>query len=93
MNRKTTTLCVLAAWAMATLVLPTPSYPSNAFSGFAKALVCLKSRFSAEKVFYDLRSFGKMVVNSATCTKRANSLSRLEHVEWVDLWKKVERSV
>ena len=31
MNRKTTTLCVMAAWAIATLVLPTPSYSTTAF--------------------------------------------------------------
>ena len=58
--------------------------PSNAFSGFAEAFVCLKSRFSAAKVSYDLSSFDKMVVNSITCTKRANSRSRLEHVECVN---------
>ena len=72
MNRETTTLCVMAVLAMATLALPTPSYPSNAFSGFAEVLVCLKSRSSAAKVFYDLRSdlcsFDKMVVNSTTAT-------------------------
>ena len=93
MNRETTTLCVLAAWAMATLVLPTPSYPSNAFSGFAEAFVCPKSRFSAVTIFHDLSSFDKMVVNSIACTKHAKSFCRVEHVEWVDLWKKVERSV
>ena len=81
MNRETTTLCVMATWAMATLALPAPSYPSNAFSGFAEVLVCLKSRSSAEKVFYDLRSFGKMVVNSTTCTNRAKSLSCVERVD------------
>ena len=54
---------------------PTPSYPSNAFSGFAEVLVCLKSRFSAATIFYDLRSFDKMVVNSTTCTKRAKGLA------------------
>ena len=32
----------------------------------------------------DLCSVDKMVVNSATCTKRAKSFSRVEHVEWVD---------
>ena len=69
MNRKTTTLCVLAAWAMATLVLPTPSYPSNAFSGFAEVFVCPKSRFLTAKHFYDLRSLDKMVLNSTTYTK------------------------
>ena len=74
MNRITTTLCVMAVLAMATLALPAPSYPSNAFSGFAEVLVCLKSRSSAEKVFYDLRSFGKMVVNSTTATARQSML-------------------
>ena len=69
MNRETTTLCVMAVLAMATLALPTPSYPSNAFSGFAKALVCLKSRFPAAKVFYELRSFDKMVMNSTVDCK------------------------
>ncbi len=63
---------------------PTPSYPSNVFSGFAEAFVCPKSRFSAAKVSCDLSSFDKMVVNSVTCTKRANSRSRLEHVECVN---------
>ena len=77
MNRKTTTLCVMAVLAMATLALPTPSYPGNAFSGFAVAFVCPKSRFSAAKVSYDLSSFDKMVVNSMTCTKHAKSLSRV----------------
>ena len=75
MNGKTTTLCVMAVLAMATLALPTPSYPSNAFSGFAEVLVCLKSRFPAAKISYYLSSFDKMVVNSATCTKCAKSLS------------------
>ena len=75
MNRETTTLCVMATWAMATLVLPTPSYPSNAFSGFAEAFVCPKSRFSAAKVSYDLRSLDKMVLNSTTYTKRAKGLA------------------
>ena len=56
-------------------VSTTPSYPGNAFSGFAEVLVCLKSRFSAAKVSYDLSSFDKMVVNSTTCTKRAKSLA------------------
>ena len=93
MNRETTTLCVMAGLAMATLALPTPSYPGNAFSGFAEAFVCPKSRFSAAKVSYDLSSFDKMVVNSIACTKHAKSFCRVEHVEWVDLWKKVERSV
>ena len=51
MNRETTTLCVMAVLAMATLVLPTSSYPSNAFSGFAEVLVCLKSRFPAARIF------------------------------------------
>ena len=78
MNRETTTLCVMATWAMATLALPTPSYPSNAFSGFAEAFVCPKSRFSAAKISYDLSSFDKMVVNSPTCTKHTKSLSRVE---------------
>ena len=72
MNRETTTLCVLAAWAMATLVLPTSSYPSNAFSGIAENLVCLESRFSAARIFYDLRAFDKMVVNSPKYTKQSN---------------------
>ena len=75
MNGRTTTLCVMAVWAMAILALPTPSYPSNAFSGFAEVLVCLKSRFSAAKISYDLSSLDKMVVNSTTCTKRAKSLA------------------
>ena len=73
MKRKTTTLCVLAVLAMATLALPTPSYPSNAFSDFAEVLVCLKSRFSAAKIFYDLgldlSSFDKMVINSTVDCK------------------------
>ena len=51
MNRETTTLCVMATWAMATLALPTPSYPSNAFSGIAENLVCLESRFPDAKSF------------------------------------------
>ena len=46
--------------------------PSNAFSGFAEVLVCLKSRFSAAKISYDLRSFDKMVVNSPKYTKQSN---------------------
>ena len=62
-----------------------PSYPSNAFSGFAEVPVCLKSRFPAAKTFYDLRldlsSFDKMVVNSIACTKHAKSFSRVEYVE------------
>ena len=81
MNRKTTPLCVTAGLAMATLALPTPSYPSNVFSGFAEVLVCLKSRFSVVTIFNDLSSFDKMVVNSMTCTKHAKSLSRVGHVE------------
>ena len=81
MNRITTTLCVMAVLAMATLALPTPSYPSNAFSGFAEIPVCLKSRSSATTIFNDLSSFDKMVVNSTTCTKRAKSISRVEHIE------------
>ena len=85
MNRETATLCVMATWAMAILALPTPSYPSNALSGFAEAFVCPKSRFSAAKISYDLSSFDKMVVNSTTCTKLAKSISRVEHVEWEDL--------
>ena len=84
MNRETTILCVMATWAMATLALPTPSYPSNAFSGFAEGRVCLKSRSSATTIFNDLSSFDKMVVNSTTCTKRAKRFSRVEHVERVD---------
>ena len=51
MNRETTTLCVMAVLAMATLALPTPSYPSNAFSGIAENLVCLESRFPDAKSF------------------------------------------
>ena len=78
MNRITTTLCVMAVLAMAILALPTPSYPGNAFSGFAEAFVCLKSRFPAAKVSYDLRSglssFDKMVVNSATATVQQRML-------------------
>ena len=84
MNRETATLCVLAAWAMATLALPAPSYPSNAFSGFAEVPGCLKSRFFAARIFYDLSSLDKMVVNSKTCIKHAKSLSCAEHVERVD---------
>ena len=75
MNRKTTTPCVMGVLAMATLALPTPSYPSNAFSGFAEGRVCLKSRSSATTIFNDLSSFDKMVVNSTTCTKRAKGLA------------------
>ena len=71
MNRETTTLCVMATWAMATLASPTPSYPSNVFSGFAEVFVCPKSRFSAAKISYDLSSFDTMVVNSTACTKHA----------------------
>ena len=56
-------------------VSTTRVYPSNAFSGFAEAFVCPKSRFSAAKISYDLSSFDKMVVNSTTCTKRAKSLA------------------
>jgi len=56
-----------------------PSYPSNTPSGFAEVPVCLKSRFSAARIFYDLRldlsSLDKMVVNSTTCTKRAKGLA------------------
>ena len=81
MNRETATLCVMATWAMATLALPTPSYPSNAFSGFAEGRVCLKSRSSATTIFNDLSSFDKMVMNSTTCTKRAKSLSRVERID------------
>lgn len=62
-------------------VSTTPSNQSNTPSGFAEAFVCLKSRFPAAKVFYDLRSLDKMVVNTKTCTKRAKSFSRVEHVE------------
>ena len=65
-------------------VSATPSYSSNALSGFAEAFVCPKFRFLAAKISYDLRSFGKMVVNSTTCTKHAKSLSCAEHVERVD---------
>ena len=65
-------------------VSTTRVYPSNAFSGFAEAFVCPKTRSPAAKVSYDLSSFDKMVVNSITCTKRANSRSRLEHVECVN---------
>ena len=46
-----------------------PSYPSNAFSGFVEVPVCLKSRFPAAKVFYDLSSFDKMVINSTVDCK------------------------
>ena len=81
MNRETTTLCVMAVLAMATLALPAPSYPSNAFSDFAEVLVCLKSRFSAAKIFYDLGldlcSVDKMVVNSATATVQQRMLLEL----------------
>ena len=73
MNRETTTLCVMAGLAMATLALPTPSYPGNAFSGFAVAFVCPKFRFSAAKVSYNLSSFDKMVVNSAKYTTQSNN--------------------
>ena len=59
-------------------VSTTPNYPSNAFSGFAEAFVCPKSRFPAAKVSYDLRSglssFDKMVVNSATATVQQRML-------------------
>ena len=54
---------------------PTPSYPSNVFSGFAEVPVCLKLRFSAATIFNDLSLFDKMVVNSTTCTNRAKSLA------------------
>ena len=57
--------------------------PSNAFSGFAEVLVCLKSRFSVVTIFNDLSSFDKMVVNSTTCTIRAKSFSCIEHEERV----------
>lgn len=60
---------------------PTPSYPSSATSCFAEVPVCLKPRSPAAKIFYDLRSLDKMVVNSTTCTKRAKSFSRVGHVE------------
>ena len=59
----------------------TRGYPSNALSGFAEVLVYIKPRFSAARIFYDLRSLDKMVVNSTTCTKRAKSISRVEHIE------------
>ena len=79
MNRETITLCVRATWAMATLALPAPSYPSNAPSGFAEVPVCLKPRSPAAKVSYDLRSglssFDKLVVNSTTCIKHAKVLA------------------
>ena len=65
-------------------VSTTRVYPSNALSGFAEALVCPKSRFSTARIFYDLSLFDKMIVNSATCTKLAKSISRVEHVEWGD---------
>ncbi len=55
MNRITTTLCVMAVLAMATLALPTPNYPSNAFSSVAEVLVCLKSSFYAARISHDLR--------------------------------------
>ena len=53
-------------------VSTTRGHPSNAFSGFAEAFVCPKSRFSAAKVSYDLSSFDKMVVNSPKYTKQSN---------------------
>lgn len=59
-------------------VSATPSYSSNAFSGFAEVPVCLKSRFSAARIFYDLRldlsSLNKMVVNSTTATVQQRML-------------------
>ena len=58
-------------------VSTTRGHPSNAFSGFAEVPVCLKSRFSAARIFYDLRldlsSFDKMVVNSAKYTTQSNN--------------------
>ena len=54
---------------------PTPSYPSNVFSGFAEAFVCPRTRSPTAKIFYDLRPFDKMVVNSTTCIKHAKSLA------------------
>ena len=77
MNRITTTLCVMAVLAMATLALPTPSYPSNAFSGFAEALVCPKTRSPTAKISYDLGSFDKMVVNSTAYNKCVERFSRV----------------
>ena len=77
MSRITTTLCVMAVLAMATLALPTPSYPTNAFLGFAAVLVCPKAHFPAAKVFCDLRSFDKMVVNSATASVQQRMLLEL----------------
>lgn len=65
-------------------VSTTPSNQSNTPSGFAEVLVCLKSRSPAARIFYDLRSLDKMVVNSTICTKRVKSFSRAEHVERVD---------
>ena len=65
-------------------VSTTPNYPSTAFSGFAEVPVCLKHRPPAATIFYDLRSFDKMVVNSTTCTKHAKCLSFVEHVECVN---------
>ena len=62
-------------------VSTTPSNQSNTPSGFAEVPVCLKPRSPAAKIFYDLRSLDKMVVNTKTCTKRAKSFSRVEHVE------------
>ena len=55
MNRETTTLCVMVVLAMATLALPTPNYPSNAFSSVAEGRVCLKFRSSAARISHDLR--------------------------------------
>ena len=84
MNRETTTLCVMAVLAMATLALPTPNYPSNAFSSVAEVLVCLKPRsLAAAEVSYNLSSFDKMVMNSTTCTIRAKSLA-VQNVEMID---------
>ena len=62
-------------------VSTTPSNQSSTPSGFAKVPVCLKPRPPAAKTVYDSRSLDKMVVNSTTCTKRAKSFSRVEHVE------------
>jgi len=62
-------------------VSTTPSNQSNTPSGFAEVPACLKPRPPTAKIFYDLRSLDKMVVNSKTCTKRVKSFSRVEHVE------------
>ena len=62
-------------------VSTTPSNQSNTPSGFAEVPVCLKPRSPTARIFYDLRSLDKMVVNSTVCIKHAKSFSRVEHVE------------